>query len=1013
MVEASNERKAVQPAASTDQTLLQSVTQAYGCLKRSSTKSLPLISYTSQTERPEPAHSSLPRRVYISSHRFPGPKSVFITPLNTFLEPPGVSKNKDYCFYGGQLIGPHSSENYISAHISVSTQYSRPHEYEDILQTSALQTSPFLYQRTHQAQSSVPTKTEPERDIQSNEGDSSQKVQPEAKAEQQEEEEEESKIGDLDVSESSGLTSVLPRSLPSSARTLSIACSQKEVESIQMKRIDSHRGSVEVGTNSGRRESRRDSEKTLVADGEGRVHNSPTMYQTTKVPAQYAIDYLQESPSARDGGIRELKDGRPNNGQAPVKAEKEGPPSRWRKDAAETISKRAISVDELRRRFEESCTVILPKGSKLSTLKQASTLPLARKLPSRFSPASQEDRARSSTFQLKRSQSASALLNGGCGAGRRNCNDEQEDDQYRPRTTARADTVRPFESGHLRSPQFSRRVAGTQTEGNPQPGNIRPSRLCRRSDDDWEGERVGRRCNPSPTKRRLPGENGRYLSPRSINRAANDTFWPDGVYIKAGDVYKRVETNTFANGTSVRYFLPRSGPEPVTEALPDLDCEPRTNFRTAVRRREFSRDNLEAEARPYRTAALSRSSSSLSLPRSPSGHRQEQVKVDLGGFPKADPQSFQKRQNLTVDCSDHYDSRRRVGQISPSLQRQNVPHRGSLPCVSGSRGTARYWRGRPSPTLNYSYLEHMEPSTMPYRSNTLSSWSDLRTARDSHFYSSLPMRKSTSQQHLSPRFSRSVASKHRFPRAGGTDWKTRASEIRADRQMIHELRGSWSPSPSPPRYLPNDLEEQTELEIRDQVMHGAPVHALKWKQPWVSVSNAKISANLPSRALSPPPPPLRAQASFSPRHRDQVKRGVPTGCVDQASISQEFGSNIAFFEQMARENMNEPHCSFGPDCYHCSFRDRLGALRSASPSPSRTRARPYFGSLRRQNLSYLQPRREFRDRARPRVEVINSPGKLYSQVECVSPKPRTVNSFSQTNPVRRSARRLGDVYDTS
>uniref|UniRef100_A0A0X3PM15 Uncharacterized protein n=2 Tax=Schistocephalus solidus TaxID=70667 RepID=A0A0X3PM15_SCHSO len=1007
MVDVSNKYKTAQSIAPIKQPLLESVLQAYGCLKRSSAKSLPLIPYASQTDKPESAHYSLPRRVYVSSQRFPGPKSLFITPLDSFLDPPVICKSTDYCLLGGELIASRRAEKYISTHIIVSTQYSRSHEYEDILQTSVSQTFPILYQRIRPIQSSVSTKKESEREIQSKIEYNPQKEHPKVEEEQKEE----SKIGDLDVSESSGLTSVLPRSLASSERTLSIPCSQKDIESGQMKRINSHRGSAEVVVNSGRRESRRDSEKTVVADGDERIYNSPTMYQITKVPAQYAVDYLQDSPDALNEGICELKDGHPNNGKAAVKVEKEGPPSRWREDVANTISKRATSVDEIRRRFEESCTVILPKGTKRPTPKQAPTLPLTKGLPSHFSPVSTEDHVRSSAFNLKRSQSASALLNGGCGVSKKNCTDDRGDDQNKSRIMLRPSAVKPFESSNPRSPQFARRIAGTQTEGNPQPVSIHPNRLFRRSDDEWERERVGRRYNPSPTQRRLPGENGRHLSPRSINRAANETLWPDGVYIKAGDVYKRVETNTFANGTSVQYFLPRSRDEPVADALTDVDYGSGTHFRVGARRREFSRDMLEAETRPYHTVALSRSSSSLSLPRSPVRYKEEQMKAQIGGFSKTDTQTFQKCHNLTVDCSDHSDSHRRVGQTSPSLRRQDVPHRGSLPCVSGSRGTARCWRERPSPTLNYSYLEHMEPSTMPYRSNTLSSWSDLRTAKDSLLFVGLPMRKSCSQQHLSPHLSQSVAIRHRFPKAGGTDWRTRASKIRADRQMIHELRGSWSPSPSPPRCLPNDLEEQTELEIRDQVMHGAPVHALKWKQPWINMTNAKVSANLPAYAKSPPSP--RAQASVSPRQRNQFKRSGMAGCVDQASISQEFGSNIAFFEQMARENMNEPHCSFGSDCYHCSFRHRLGALRSASPSPSRTRARPYFGSLRRPNLSNLQFNREFREGGRPRVEVINSPGKLYSQVECVSPKSKTGNSFSQTHAARRSVRRLGDIYYTS
>ncbi|VDK77658.1 unnamed protein product [Dibothriocephalus latus] len=909
MVDVSNERKTAQSVAPINQAILESVLQAYGCLKRNAAKSLPLIPHASQIDRPEFAHHSFPRRVYVSSQRFPGPKSILVTPLDSFLDPPAACKNIDYCFYGGELIAPRRAENYISAHISVSTQYSRSHEYEDILQTPVSRKFPLLYHQTRQTGSSVPPKKAPARQTNPKVGYHRQTEQPTVK----EEPEEISRIGDLDVSESSGLTSVLPRSLPSSARTPSIPCSQKEAETSQMKRIDSHRGSADVGVNSARRESRQDSERTMVAEADDRVYNSPTMYQVTKVPAQYAIDYLQDSPGARNEEIPEVKDVRPNHGQV----EKEGPPNRWREDAASTISKRATSVDELRRRFEESCTVILPKGSKRPN----------------------------------------------------NCVEDQEEEQNRARTMVRTGAAKPVQSENPRSPPFARRVAGTQTDDNPRPVAIRPSRLFRRSDEELKGERVGRRYNPSPTQRRLPGENGRYLSPRSINRAANDTLWPDGVYFKAGDVYKRVETNTYANGTSVRYFLPRSEAEPVAVFGTDADYEPRTSFRTAARRRDFSRERLEAEDRPYRTAALSRSSSSLSLPRSPVRPKVKQMKSEIGaGYFRADTPSSHKRHNLTVDCSDQYDSRRRFGQTSPILQKQNFSYRGSLPCVSGSRGTARCWRGRPSPTLNYSYLEHMEPSTMPYRSNTLSSWSDLRTTRESQLYATLPMRKSRSQQHLSPHVSRSAAAaaavRHRFPKAG---------------------------------------------EIRDQVMHGAPVHALKWKRPWVSVNNAKVSTNLPPVCSASPP---RAQTSFSPRPRDQFRRSGG-GCVDQASISQEFGSNIAFFEQMARENMNEPHCSFGSDCYHCSFRDRLGALRSASPSPSRTRVRPYFGSLRRQNMSSFQCRREVGDGGRPRVEVINSPGKLHSQVECISPKPRPGNSFSQTNPVRCSVRRLGDIYDTS
>ncbi|KAM7536692.1 hypothetical protein Aperf_G00000086314 [Anoplocephala perfoliata] len=336
----------------------------------------------------------------------------------------------------------------------------------------------------------------------------------------------------------------------------------------------------------------------------------------------------------------------------------------------------------------------------------------------------------------------------------------------------------------------------------------------------------------SPTRRKLVGID-RDASPRSMNKAAGSNNWPDGIFTKTGDVYKRVNNN------DISYIIPTS---------PD---------------------------------ALS--------------------------YPKY---SDYRREQLTVDCSDYYAMR----PSSPRIQE------------------------RPSPCLNYSYLDHLDrPGEKPYRSVNLSEWKGIPIER-----------KSTSCLNLSRPDAYRVK-RYSVPRAGLNEedmWKVRAQEISGGRRRIHTARGSWSPEAfySPPRSIPGDLEETTEREVRGRIaMRGRLRDSLRQDPP------------LPSAPLL-----------YFP-----AQDGI-----DESSISRAFDSNIALFEQLAVDEKNEALCTKCSGCciHSPGARQPYPSQRLFSTRRTRTN-REYQTGGERPLTKYRLERGGFdRYYGNGIVDVITSPG---------------------------------------
>lgn len=189
-----------------------------------------------------------------------------------------------------------------------------------------------------------------------------------------------------------------------------------------------------------------------------------------------------------------------------------------RNEAMEVITQRTVSVNDLRRKFEEARTMYLPRDP--TVLKER--------------PRVTRREERSYSVEPLRSRPRSAAY------------EHREDDT--PLTIKRPDSLRSLPlceeySSLRRRNSFARKYEPEkhQTPQDRQRWSVGygASQPIRRSDEY------------SPTRRKLLGIK-RDASPRSMNRAAGSNDWPDGIFTKTGDVYKRINNN------GISYIIPTS-----------------------------------------------------------------------------------------------------------------------------------------------------------------------------------------------------------------------------------------------------------------------------------------------------------------------------------------------------------------------------------------------------------------------------------------------------------------------
>lgn len=473
-------------------------------------------------------------------------------------------------------------------------------------------------------------------------------------------------------------------------------------------------------------------------------------------------------------------------------------------EAAGVIAQRTASFNDLRRKFEEARTMYLPRDPNVLKEKSGAQKRERRSqsvgpLKSRPRSAVYEQRVTLTPSPVKRPDSLRSLVG--------------YEQQYTPEG-ARNGYSRNFEIESRRRSQREERWS---------MGHVDP-----------------RTYDYSPTKRRLVGIR-RNASPRSMNRAACGNDWPDGIFTKTGDVYKRI------NNGSISYIIPTS----------------------------------------------------------PDGASQSRI-------------ADYRRDQLTVDCSEQNYTR------SPSPQMKD----------------------RPSPCLNYSYLEHIDVNgPKPYRSVTLSDWKGVSGVK-----------KSTSCLNLHQPEVFHVK-RYSIPRAanGNNDaWKSRAQETGESKQRYHSLRESWSPLPicSSSRSVPSDFEELTEREVRNRAVI---------KDQWLRSPRQEPYRPTPSPYLM-----------------------TPDG-VDESSISRNFESNIALFEKLAIENKKEALCT---KCTGCCVHS--SAARQPYPSRRLFSTRRARSDRNHSIVSDIPPFRQTSYRGEKggydryhgngAVEVVKSPGgRMYSR----------------------------------
>ncbi|VDP73887.1 unnamed protein product [Echinostoma caproni] len=149
------------------------------------------------------------------------------------------------------------------------------------------------------------------------------------------------------------------------------------------------------------------------------------------------------------------------------------------------------------------------------------------------------------------------------------------------------------------------------------------------------------------------------------------------------------------------------------------------------------------------------------------------------------------------------------------------------------------------------------------------------------------------------------------------EWVHRAETVSRERQAYHHMRGSWSPPAlrSPARNTPNNLEEQTEREIRYRVRQHKPLSP-------VPVVPIPIYPNTEPEEPQEPIAVDEAVQCDEPELIRSVREhlNVDTdlgGGIDTTPITENFDGKRAYFEELIRTNKLMARCSFCSDCFHC------------------------------------------------------------------------------------------------
>lgn len=102
-------------------------------VKPTHSRSLPDLPNVHESNPKENSSRRFLKRVYTSTHRIPGPHALIISPIG----PRNNNLTGKGCIFGGRVLTlPGACESYITAHVKIITEFSRVHEYEDLLTTN-------------------------------------------------------------------------------------------------------------------------------------------------------------------------------------------------------------------------------------------------------------------------------------------------------------------------------------------------------------------------------------------------------------------------------------------------------------------------------------------------------------------------------------------------------------------------------------------------------------------------------------------------------------------------------------------------------------------------------------------------------------------------------------------------------------------------------------------------------------------------------------------------------------
>ncbi|KAA0195414.1 hypothetical protein FBUS_03014 [Fasciolopsis buskii] len=150
------------------------------------------------------------------------------------------------------------------------------------------------------------------------------------------------------------------------------------------------------------------------------------------------------------------------------------------------------------------------------------------------------------------------------------------------------------------------------------------------------------------------------------------------------------------------------------------------------------------------------------------------------------------------------------------------------------------------------------------------------------------------------------------------EWVSRAETVRRERQAYHQARGSWSPPAlrSPARNTPNNLEEQTEREIRGRVRQHKPLSPV----PVVPLPMYPMTRPLYDDEPVAVDEAVQCDQSMmgikGTNSQLNVDTSLPDG-IDTTPITENFNGKRAYFEELIKTNKMMARCSFCSDCYHC------------------------------------------------------------------------------------------------